>query len=58
MRLACDEVREAIERLRDKCSDLIIEHDGLAIYDGFIILDEMESLLASLEMMLSDIGGI
>jgi hypothetical protein len=58
MKLACDEVREAIERLRDKCSDLIIEHDGLAIYDGFIILDEMESLLASLEMMLSDIGGI
>lgn len=58
MKLACDEVREAIERLKDKCSDLIIEHDGLAIYDGFIILDEMESLLASLEMMLSDIGGI
>lgn len=58
MKLACDEVREAIERLRDKCSDLIIEHDGLAIYDGFIILDEMESFLASLEMMLSDIGGI
>ena len=58
MKLACDEVREAIERLRDKCSDLIIEHDGLVIYDGFIILDEMESLLASLEMMLSDIGGI
>ena len=58
MELACNEVREAIERLRDKCSDLIIEHDGLAIYDGFTILDEMESLLASLEMMLSDIGGI
>lgn len=58
MKLACDEVQEAIERLRDKCSDLIIEYDGLAIYDGFIILDEMESLLASLEMMLSDIGGI
>lgn len=58
MKLACDEVQEAIERLRNKCSDLIIEHDGLAIYDGFIILDEMESLLASLEMMLSDIGGI
>ena len=58
MKLACDEVREAIERLRDKCSDLIIEHDGLAIYDSFIILDEMESFLASLEMMLSDIGGI
>ena len=58
MKLACNEVREAIERLRDKCSDLIIEHDGLTIYDGFAILDEMESHLASLEMMLSDIGGI
>lgn len=58
MKLACDEVREAIERLRDKCSDFIIEHDGLAIYDGFFILEEMESLLTSLEMMLSKIGGI
>lgn len=58
MKLACDEVREAIERLWDKCFDLIIEHDGLAIYDGFTILDEMGSLLTSLEMILSDIGGI
>lgn len=58
MKLACDEVQEAIERLRDKCSDLIIEHDGLGIYDCFFILEEMESLLTSLEMMLSKIGGI
>lgn len=58
MKLACDEVQEAIERLRDKCSDLLIEHDELAIHDGFTILDEMESLLTSLEMMLSYIGGI
>lgn len=33
----------------------ILREAGEAIYDGFIILEEVESLLASLKMMLDDL---